>query len=406
MATEAIEKKPVGQRASFSLSDPVNLLGLAAIILLALGITGFIQRLASGHTLVNYGSYVPWGLWVGVYVFLVWLEVGSLLVYSSLVYIFGWKDQLKPIRGVVYVAALGALTAALLLIGLDIGHPLRFWKAIFNPSPTSMMAWMVWLHMIYMALLVAEIILVVRKKKSQVARANDERTLQVLALIGLPVGLALVTVVGSLFGVISARPLWQGTVLPLYSLISALVTGGGLVTLLYLTFGLARKRQTFTETVEKMRKLLSGLLLFGLFAAALSGFVALYQGAPAQSDAARLALFGPYWWSFWVIHIGLGVLLPLVLLLTGKNAPRRVAVAAFLVMITFIAVPINFIIPALVTPELEGLTEAFTGPGLQLSYFPSLVEWSLTLFAMGVGLALFVAAYKLLPIAVKDEVAK
>ena len=61
---------------------PLGLLWLAAI---AVGLVGVTQRLVNGHEQADYGSYIPWGLWVGMYIFLAGLSAGlsSLPVWTS-----------------------------------------------------------------------------------------------------------------------------------------------------------------------------------------------------------------------------------------------------------------------------------------------------------------------------------
>lgn len=367
---------------------------LLAAGLFGVGLIGLVQRLLTGHQLVDYGSYVPWGIWVSVYVYLVWLEVGSLLIYSTIVYLFNWNHSLSSIKAQVYLAALTTLTPALLLIALDLGHPLRFWKTIVNPNFGSLMTWMVWLHLTYLALLVVKLYFVLKARQSGSTQHNS--LLKVLALVSLPVGLALIGTVGGIFGVVAARPLWQQSVLPLYFFISALVAGSALVTLLYVLFGPVKERTEYRATARKLGMLTLGLLLFGAVAAAMNGLVTFYAGGPARVEAARLALFGPFWWSFWLVHLGLGVALPVVLLYLRPNAPRTVGLAAGLVVLTFVAVPLNVIIPAQLTESLENLGEAFSGPGLELSYFPTIEEWLVTAFALGLGLGLFLLAQHML----------
>ncbi len=54
------------------------------VVLMIIGAFGMAQRLTQGLAPTSLGSYVPWGLWVGFYDYLVWLEVGSLLVFTTL----------------------------------------------------------------------------------------------------------------------------------------------------------------------------------------------------------------------------------------------------------------------------------------------------------------------------------
>jgi molybdopterin-containing oxidoreductase family membrane subunit len=90
-------------------------------------------------------SYVPWGLWVGVYVYLVWLEVGMILTYFIARRFLG-IEGLRLLAPVAMLAAISALVGALFIIGTDLGHPFRFWKAYLQPNFGSLMSWMIWLH--------------------------------------------------------------------------------------------------------------------------------------------------------------------------------------------------------------------------------------------------------------------
>ena len=57
------------------------LLGLAGLLV---GGYGLYLRFAHGLRPTALGSFVPWGLWVATYEYFVWLEVGSLLVFTLL----------------------------------------------------------------------------------------------------------------------------------------------------------------------------------------------------------------------------------------------------------------------------------------------------------------------------------
>ncbi|MCL4395129.1 MAG: hypothetical protein M1482_10070, partial [Chloroflexi bacterium] len=65
-------------------------LWLVAIAGFVVGAYGLYDRVAHGHLDVSYGSYVPWGLWVGAYIYLIGVSAGAFLI-STLVYAFGVK---------------------------------------------------------------------------------------------------------------------------------------------------------------------------------------------------------------------------------------------------------------------------------------------------------------------------
>ena len=74
MTTEA-------KRMRFSPGGGAWLAPLAAVWVaaLALGAVGVFERVVNGHEGANYTSYIPWGLWVALYVYLIGLSAGSFL---------------------------------------------------------------------------------------------------------------------------------------------------------------------------------------------------------------------------------------------------------------------------------------------------------------------------------------
>lgn len=357
-----------------------------AIIALAIGSWGVFQVLIQG----NHGaltSYVPWGLWVGIYVYLVWLEIGTILAFILLRY--GLQvEGLENLGPVVTLAALAALTGALFIIGMDLGHPFRFWKAYFQPSFSSLMTWMIWLHTIYLVILVAELYAYRQQKKSLV---------KTLSLASIPVGVVLIAVIGGLFGVIAARPYWNASVLPLLFFISSLVAGLGLLILLHLLFSPSAGVPAYAETARRLAGYFMVGIVIGIFAAGANALVIAYPNIPAHAEGLRLALFGPYWWTLWIVHWLFGVIVPLLLLVWNRRNLWVIGIAAALMVWTFVMVPLNIVIPGLAypTPELEGIKQAMVHHRLSFDYFPDTTEWLVVVFTAGVALAIFTVGYRI-----------
>ena len=369
------------------------ILWIAGVVGLLVGGYGLYLRFAHGLRLTDLGSFVPWGLWVATYEYFVWLEVGSLLVFTVLVYVLKWNSVLAGMARTLYLTALAILAMALILIGLDLGHPFRFWHVLVWPQWNSLMTWMIWLHLVYLVVLVAKLVLEMVKETKTTKRITTW-----LSYLSMPLGVALIVVAGSVFGVVIGRPAWQGSALPLYFLISALVAGTGLLTFQFIWFWPGERKEEYLAVARKLGQLLIGLLAIGLIAAALGGLVILYPGVPAQATAFELTLFGPFWWVYWVIHIGFGVALPLGLLLTRSRAARRIGVAAGLLVLTFIAVPLNIVIPPQLSIEVveKSLVAAYHGPGMKTFYFPTSAEWLIAIFAIAFGFLVFMIGYHIL----------
>lgn len=366
---------------------------ILGIILLIIGASSMWARLNEGLAPTNLTSYVPWGVWVGFYDYLVWMEVGSLLIFTSLIYIFG--DRLLPkIKPIVLFTGFTIVTMGLLIVLLDLGHAERFWHVLVYPDFGSMITWMVWLHSTYLLILMAELALVLW------GGARGAALLKPLALLSLPVGLALIIVSGSIFGVVAARPLWNTASLPLMFLLSALAAGSGLLLFLVVIFWKDKTSEEYRTLIRRLAVITRTLLLVGVFAAGVIAFTMLYKGGgnPTRAEAINLILSGPYWWSFWIVHILLGVLIPLALLFAAPSKPLPAGIAAFLSSVTFVAVTLNIVIPTLVTEELQGLASAFVDPKLSLDYAPNLMEWLVLAFIFGLGGIIFGLGLRFLPL--------
>jgi anaerobic selenocysteine-containing dehydrogenase len=99
-----------------------------------------------------------------------------------------------------------------------------------------------------------------------------------------------------------------------------------------------------------------------------------------------------------VVHIAAGVLLPALLLLLKPRSVHAVGAAAALVAVTLMSVRLNVVIPGLAVPQIEGLDEAYTGPGLTFSYSPTLQEWLVSIFAGALFVGLIGAWYRFVPV--------
>lgn len=380
-----------------------DLFWVAGAILMLIGAWGLWQRLTGGLGPTALGSYVPWGLWVGFYDYLVWLEVGSLLVFTTLLYLVRAK-ALAPMKPVVLFTGFVVLVMALLLVFLDLGQAFRFWHVLIYPVFTSMITLMVWLHLLYLLVLLAELGLVLGA--GSLSETSRERWLKTLAVLSLPMGLALILVSGSVFGVVAARPLWSTSALPVMFLVSAIAAGSALLLLLTVLFWPNKEEPAYKENVARLARLTGWLLLAGIFAAGIIGLTSLYQGGnPMRTEAIMLILTGPYWWSFWLVHVLLGVFVPVLLLFQRGEQPRWAGIAALLSVVTFVVVTLNVVIPTLATPELEGLASAFVHGKLDFNYAPNLVEWLVILFVVGLGGVLYGLGLRFLPVlgSVKEE---
>lgn len=396
------------------------LFGILTVGGLLLGVPGVYQRFAEGHEPANYGSVVTWGLWVAAYIYFIGLSAGSFLI-SSLVFVFR-VERFERIGRLAILTALVTLLMALLSIGLDIGHTERAWHVYVWPNFRSPMAWMIWLYTAYLILLFCEAYFLMRRDfyelrnvggfrgtfyrlasyglttSSPESRKKDMRVVQVLANMGLPLAIMFHGGVGALFGVLASRPMWHSGLYPVLFILSAVVSGGAAITLLAYVY-LKTDPIRSTTVISLGRVVLSVLVFETIWEVAEIGTY-LYGGMPSHTMPWRLVLKGPYPAVFWVGQLGLGSLIPIVLLAWGlrKRIPSLIAGASLSIVVAFVTVRLNMVIPAMSVEEIRGLTSAVASPRLSAFYFPSWMEWQVIFFIIGVGGILFALGWRILPL--------
>lgn len=373
---------------------------LILLVALLVGGVGVYQRLVFGHEVAAYSSLIPWGLWVATYIFLIGLSAGAFLL-STLVYVFRIKE-IEPMGRLALLTALATLIAALVTIWLDLGQMGRFWRVFTSPNFHSAMAWMVWLYTAYFLLLVGELFFALRtdlvKTSSPAMSESDERILKILGIIGIPLAITFHGGVGTLFAVVQARPYWNTPLFPILFLVSALSSGSALLTFVAAVVWPDRASNQFQQALKFLVKAVVGLLLLDLLFELAEFVVGTYSSAPDHTLPYNLILFGKNWWVFWVVHLLVGALIP-VLLLTGKNrSVRAIGCGAFLIIVGFLGVRYNIVIPGLQVPLFPALPTAYSEPKLSYVYVPTLNEWLVVIFALALGTTIFMLGLKNLPI--------
>ena len=332
------------------------------------------ERLFIGKKLLNLGSYISWGLWVSLYIYLIGLSSGS-YIFACLVSVFKLKS-FSRLRQVSLLVSLVTLLGGLLAVVLDLGHWERFWYVFRYPTLSSMMSWMVWIYSLYFLIVIIQLYYVL---------SGSLKTSRLIFLISFPLAVAIPVCGGSLFGVIGARPYWHSAIFPVIFLFEALLSGISLITILAAAFGLMKEEK---EAFIMLSRIVLGLLLVNISLEIAVMAVPLWGQIAYHIDAVKLVLFGPFWWVFWLAHIGLGCVAPLFLL-SSKDNPNRISLACGLIVATFMSVRLNIVIPALAIPELKGLESAFIEKRLAFSYIPSLHEWQVSVFIACLTAGLF-----------------
>ena len=357
---------------------------ILTIVCLAAGAYGLYLRFTEGHAAASSGSYVPWGLWIAAYVALIGASAGA-FGFAAVIFTMR-KTEYYGLARLAMLVAFGAFAAGMTNVWLDLGHPFRFWKLLTQTSWTSIMGWMSWFYVIYGLILVVGLFLT---RKGVIPKFMER-----FSWIAFLFAIAFAGAEGALFGVVGARALWESGLTPILFLVEAALFGVSLVAAGALIFG--AMNQQAARMLGLVMLILLGVLLLLEWA---EYTTALYASVPAKTSAVMTILTGPYWWVFWGLHIGLGVVLPGLLLLFGRGNVLLTGIAGALIAAMGLATKLNLVLPALAQEELEGLAHAFTGPGLTFSYFPSTMEWLVWLGTLGLGGLIVLVGYRLFSLA-------
>jgi len=287
------------------------------------GAFGVYQKLAYGDLYVNFGSKVVWGLWVAMYIYFIGLSAGAFLL-SSLVYVFKIKI-FEKVGKLALITALITLICALLSIWFDLGHQWRFYEVFTSPNlPSSMMAWMIWLYTAYFLLLIVETFLAFRidsDKLPEPKKLKMQSSLQILASFGIPLAIAFHGGVGALFGVVASNPIWHSALTPLVFLVGAVLSGSALLTMIFAYLWKDKDSSDYRQITFSLGRIILFTLLFDELLEWSELSIAMWLGSPAHIHGFKVMLFGHYWYVFWIIHLLMGVIVPLIILLVKATKP-------------------------------------------------------------------------------------
>jgi len=364
-----------------STSPWTTVLWILWIILIVGGVIGVAQRLMSGHLAVGYGSYVPWGLWIGLYFLGIGISGGSFII-GAVGFILGVPGFSKPSElRMAIVLSVAAMIPAFVGVDLDLGHMERLYRVLTSPTFTSMIAFNAWMYNVFVIVAVVTWLLSFK---------NGSVWLKPLLAFGAFLSILFPSQSGVFFEAVRINEFWHSPILSVLFLASAIALGAAGLLLARYVHGLglatASDRADEDHAARWLRIIaVLGILVYLVFEFAEFSIV-LWTVGP-HSPNVEFLLFGDYWTVFWIIHVLLGVCIPLVFFATSSRALW--AWAAFLVGVGFAAARMCVLIPGQITGQIPGLQKAFQDVRLTYSYHPTSMEYLVGAFMLALGMAIF-----------------
>jgi Ni/Fe-hydrogenase subunit HybB-like protein len=354
--------------------------GTLSLALLGVTVVGYLILKAlwtEGHAAFNTtNAGVHWGLPIVIYDYFLLTSTGLAMI-ASLAILSG-SETFRPIIKRAAWLALAGLAGGVVVLMLELGHPLRALVTI--PTSFAFTSPLYWKAMAIGLYVLSLVLLIARMLKAE----WDPAALRGHAILTLVLALFITAAAGAVYGSNSFRPFWASGDIPVAFIFESLL--GGLAFIYFFTY-LAYAFDT-AAMPQGIKRLFNGPLP-GLFALAIfvhllfvlarmvNGLYGNVEGLQVWQHTAASPLF--------LIEVMLGLALPLVLMLVAatRTKPWAQVIAALLVMNALLLSRYEYIIGGQLVPMFKGAW----APEL-INYLPSPTEWLLLLLAIMVSNAL------------------
>lgn len=369
-----------------------GLLLLLALVA-AIGVGAAHHMELEGHHVTGMDNQVVWGLPHVFAIFLIVAASGALNL-ASLASVFD-KAEYKPLARFSAVLSIALLVGGLAILLLDLGRPDRLIIAITHYNFQSIFAWNIILYSGFIVIVLAYLWLMMERRLQRWSRPAG--------FVAFTWRLVLTTGTGSIFGFLVAREAYDSALLaPMFIVMSFAFGLAVFILLLLLCFHLDDRKLDASQLL-RLRKLL------GLFVAGVLYFVIVFHLTKlygSQNHAfERFILLdgGVYTALFWLVQIGLGSLLPLLLVYAPRcqGSVSSLVLASVLVIVGAFAQLYVIIIGGQALP-----LNIFPGYQVESSFFDGTINayapslWELLLGLGGVTSAMLIAllGVRVLPI--------
>ena len=354
---------------------------MTLLLIMAIGAIITLVRYAGGiGSVANINNAYPWGWWVG-YGIMTTIALGGVgFTITALVEILGFHRYHTLLRPAVLMGFL-LYASAIVTLMVELGRPWKVWMILVSWAPTAALYEVGWCAFLYLNVLLIEFIQV------PLEQLGWAKALRVIRVIYMPIMLLGVTLshlhqssLGTLLTLIPHKinELWWSENLPLLFLFSAMMAGPAMAILEYLA---AARWLGFEPRMDMLASLARiEAWLVGLFLAFQLGDLVARGAVDSMLSGSWFAL------AFWA-EIGLGLLLPLVLLMMPevRERPGGLATAAALVVLGVLFHRLNVAVVGLRVRHWE-------------TYVPSLGEVGITLGITAGAVFVFGVLIRILPI--------
>ena len=390
------------------------------LVVIIAGIIAYIDQLIKGQVVTNMRDYALWGIYISNFVFFVATSfVGSVTVAILRLTKNEWRTPLVRIAEIISVAS---IIMAGITIMIDMARPDRLLNLFIHARLQSPITWdviiiptyiVISLLLLYFPLLPDLAILKkyyaktspklskwygkfsLNWKGSLAQKAIQTKSIKIISIMIIPVGLLLQTIDAWLFST-TYRIGWDSTNFAPYFISGAFVAGvGALVTVIYIVRKANNLEKYITDFhFDKLGKFLALACLTYLFFNINEYLIPAFTAKKGEAVHLEILFTGIYATLFWIVTIG-GLVLPIIILLFKKGRkPLPMFIIGVVVVVCSWWKRFIIVTPTLLHPFLpiDGVPESWH------HYFPSLHEWLITFATLAMAFLIITLLVRYLPV--------
>ncbi|MFB0532342.1 MAG: menaquinone reductase integral membrane subunit QrcD [Desulfatiglandales bacterium] len=373
-------------------------------LVVAWGLVSAFLCFYKGLNQTNMNHYFAFGLWITFDLSLIALGAGAFFT-GFLIHIMG-KDELKAIINPAVVIGFICYSAAIAMLAVDIGQPLRVWFMFWHANVHSMLTEVSFCITAYLGVLTIEYLpLIFSNRKLNEIREfnifgnNLQHMMALFAAAGTFLSFFHQGSLGGMFGVLFARPfafregflIWPWTFF--LFILSSIAAGPSFTLLCVWVAQKATGKGLVKRKVFAMLGKISGWLLASYMILKILDTISWAYGVvPRAGLSFRDFYEGPYGIWLMIAEIGIFGIIPAIILITPRLRERNglLILGALMNIIGIVLNRFAFTIQTLAIPVMP--FDTF------LSYSPSWQEWGIAMGATAYGILLFSLSYRYLPL--------
>jgi len=355
----------------------------------------------------NMNNYFGFGIWITLDLSVIALGGGAFFT-AFLRYILG-IDKLKNIISLATIVGWICYASALLVLGLDVGQPLRGWHIFWYANVHSMLTEVAFCITTYFIVLCIEVLPIVlenvqlaKNRFIHLFSHNLHEYMYVFAAVGVFLSFFHQGSLGGMYGVLHTRPfayrtgffIWPWTFF--IFILSAIASGPALTLLVtWILQKVTGRRLVTKDVILLLAKITGSILCFYLIVKFIDTWYWATHILPEKGMTLKECYqgwFGPY--GLWLLFAELGVfgIIPAIILITPRFRENEwlLVVGCLFDCIGIVINRFVFTVQTLAIP-----TYPFDK---WVIYSPSWQEWASTIMIIAIGALVVSLAYRYLPL--------